>query len=335
MKIAVIVVSYNTRDLLHRALHSVYTAHRPTDSSLEVIVIDNASHDESADMVAHDFPAATLIASPTNLGFTGGNNLALTMLGLDVAIPTAATQFAPTSAASTPPTYVLLLNPDAEIAPDALLQFVSAMERAPRAAIFGAHLRYGDGTFQHGAFHFPSLAQVALDFFPLIGVPGAHRLRDSRLNGRYSRAQWQGTRPFPVDFVLGAAMFVRAAAINDIGGLDDNYFMYCEEMDWALRMQQAGWGVFALPTAHVTHHEGQSSRQTRWTAYERLWRSRYRFYAKHSARYPLGYSLVLRQVVRVGAAWQARRTRQQFAAGAITGVETARALEAYATISRL
>jgi GT2 family glycosyltransferase len=230
---------------------------------------------------------------------------------------------------------VLLLNPDTEIAADALVQLHDAMERNPRAGMCGAFLRYGDRSFQHGAFRFPSLAQVALDFFPLTGVPGAHRVRDSRVNGRYRRAQWQGVAAFPVDFVLGAAMFVRAAAINDIGGLDDGYFMYCEEMDWALRMHQAGWGVYAVPTAHVTHHEGQSSRQTRWAAFEQLWRSRFRFYAKHAARYPPGYRIALRLLVRVGAAWRSHQARRQFAMGQETGIETARALEAYATISRL
>ena len=129
-------------------------------------------------------------------------------------------------------------------------------------------------------------------------------------------------------------MFVRAAAINDVGGLDDNYFMYCEEMDWALRMQEAGWGVYAVPTAHVTHHEGQSSRQVRWTAYERLWRSRFLFFAKHPGRYPAPYRLVLRLLVRLGSAWRGRQARQRFAMGAATGQEIARELEAYAAINR-
>ncbi len=79
-------------------------------------------------------------------------------------------------------------------------------------------------SFQHGAFRFPTLAQVALDFFPLVGLPGTQRLRNSRINGRYPAPLWQSRSPFPVDFVLGAAIFARAAAINDIGGLDDSLF---------------------------------------------------------------------------------------------------------------
>jgi hypothetical protein len=336
MQIAVIIVNYRTRALLHAALQSVYTAQLPRDSALRVIVVDNASGDGSAEMVAQHFPQATLIVSPSNLGFTGGNNLALHLLGLRVTPPAAAHQFlAAMPVAHVTPRYTLLLNPDTELAPDALLQMVDHMERSPRTAICGAHLHYGDGTFQHGAFAFPTLAQVALDFFPLVGVPGAQRIRASRLNGRYPDKLWQGKTAFPVDFVLGAAMFVRAAAINDVGGLDDGYFMYCEEMDWALRMGRAGWKIYALPTAHVTHHEGQSSRQARWASYEQLWRSRFRFYAKHSDRYPGVYRLLVRFLVRMGSAWRSHQARQRFGRGLITGTEVARETEAYATIARL
>jgi N-acetylglucosaminyl-diphospho-decaprenol L-rhamnosyltransferase len=334
VEIAVVIVSYNTCELLRSALQSVYDALRPPDCDLTVIVVDNASRDDSAQMVARDFPQATLIASPTDLGFTGGNNLALYALGLRVAPPPSASQPLPTPRTS-PPQFVFLLNSDAEIAKDALLQMVTTMERLPSAGMCGAFLRYGNGSFQHGAFHFPSLAQVLLDFFPLIGLPGAQRLRDSRINGRYPAAQWQGDSPFPVDFVLGATMFVRSAAINDIGGMDDGYFMYCEEMDWALRLHEAGWAVFAVPTAHVTHHEGQSSRQVRWEAFERLWRSRFRFYAKHASHYPPGYRLLLRLLVRLGAGWRSRQARQRFAHGEANGQEIARELDAYAQITHL
>ena len=144
----------------------------------------------------------------------------------------------------------------------------------PTAGICGPRLQYGDGSFQHGAFHYPGIVQVFLDLFPLDGIRGVHRLHNSRLNGRYPTAAWQGLAPFPVDFVLGAALCIRREAIERIGGLDDAFFMYCEEMDWCRRCRQAGWQVYALPAARVIHHAGQSSRQVRWDAYERLWRSR-------------------------------------------------------------
>jgi GT2 family glycosyltransferase len=333
MELAVIIVSYNTCDLLRSALHSVYRSQLPPNCALTVVVVDNASRDGSVQMVSGDFPQVELFAAATNLGFTGGNNLALFALGLKVNAPAAAAHLVK-NRHSTPPSYVLLLNSDTQIGENALVEMVGQMERLPSAGICGAKLSYGNGAFQHGAFRFPTLAQVALDFCPLVGVPGAHRLRDSRINGRYPAAQWRGRTPFAVDFVLGAAMLVRAAAINDVGGLDDGYFMYCEEMDWALRMHQAGWQVYALPAAHVTHYEAQSTRKRRWDSYERLWQSRFRFYAKHAQSYPFGYGFALRLLVRVGAAWRSHEARRHFASGAATGVEIARELEAYAAITR-
>jgi GT2 family glycosyltransferase len=229
----------------------------------------------------------------------------------------------------------LLLNPDTEIETDTLVELVKAMDTAPRAGVCGANLRYGDDSFQHGAFRFPGLSQVALDLFPLVGVPGSHRLRRGRANGRYPQPLWQRRTPFPVDFVLGAALFVRGVAIRDVGGLDEGYFMYCEEMDWCLRMHQAGWGVYAVPTAKVIHLEGQSSRQRRWENFARLWQSRFRFYAKHRTRYSPLFRLALRAVVRAGAAWHMRRVRRGFAHGSVNGVDAQRELQAYAGLRRL
>jgi GT2 family glycosyltransferase len=229
---------------------------------------------------------------------------------------------------------VLLLNPDAELTVGSLRQFGQVMTRLPQAGVCGAYLQYGDGSFQHGAFAFPSLAQVALDFFPLVGVPGAHRLHHSRWNGRYSRSQWEGIEPFTVDFVLGAAMFVRGATIHAVGGLDPQFWMYCEEMDWCLRMQQAGWGVYAAPSVRVIHHEAQSSRQMRWWTWQRLWQSRFRFYAKHR-RYGPGYLLAVRTIVRLGVTAQRRAIETQFARGAIGGAAAGEALAALKTVAQL
>jgi hypothetical protein len=334
MKVAVIVVSFNTRDLLRNCLHSVYTsaAAGPEPLDVTVVVVDNASRDGSAAMAAAEFSQTRLIAAERNLGFTGANNLALKNLGFGR--EPLGRELRLEDHASLPD-FVLLLNADAELIGDALYTMATFLRDAPSAGVCGARLQYGDGRFQHGAFRFPTLFQIALDFFPLTGAPGAHRLHNSLLNGRYPARLWQGQRPFPVDFVLGAAMMVRGAAIEQVGGLDDGYFMYCEEVDWCLRLAEASWPAYALPSARVIHHEGQSSRQTRWTAYEQLWRSRFRFYAKHRRRYPAGYLTVLRALVRVGlkaCAWQARR---RFAQGEITGVALAEELAAYAQVAQL
>jgi GT2 family glycosyltransferase len=341
LRLAVVVVSYNTRDLLRNCLESVFAAAARTQDRLqvEVIVVDNASSDGSAAMVAAEFPQVRLFAQAENRGFTGGNNLALAALGFPIAVPAGGTthESRVTShelrtthhAPSTPPDFVLLLNPDAAVVEDALWAMAAFLAREPAAGACGARLEYGDGRFQHGAFHFPALSQVMLDLWPPIGLPGAHRLLDSRLNGRYPQALWSGGAPFLVDFVLGAALMVRGDAIRQVGGLDDGYWMYCEEMDWCMRLRAKGWVVYAVPAARVVHHEGQSSRQRKWASFVRLWRSRFRFYARHRSQFSPGQLQGVRALVRLALAQRRRRAVHAFATGECTGVELAAELAAY------
>ena len=198
-----------------------------------------------------------------------------------------------------------------------------------------ARLQFADGNFQHGAFHFPSLAQLIIDLYPVWQLPGGHRLLGSRLNGRYAMALWDGTAPFPVDWVLGAALMVRGDVVAAIGGLDDGYFMYCEELDWCLRMRQAGHEILAAPAARIVHHEGQSSRQAPWRSLERLWHSRFRFFEKFSARYPPGYLFWVRRIVRPAMRRRIAGVRRQMAQGAITAPEGAEAIAAFQRIVAL
>ncbi len=126
------------------------------------------------------------------------------------------------------------------------------MDETPQAGACGAQLFYADDSLQHGAFRFPGLAQLALDFFP---PPGRlnQTVLDSRLNGRYPHGLYNADLPFPVDFVLGATLMVRSEVLRQIGLLDEGYFMYCEEMDWQRRVQRAGWRVYCIPAARVMH----------------------------------------------------------------------------------
>jgi N-acetylglucosaminyl-diphospho-decaprenol L-rhamnosyltransferase len=366
IQLAVIVVSYNVRDLLRRCLHSLMQAARSDANSLDVqvIVVDNASSDGSAEMVTSEFPQVHLIASQENLGFTRANNLALQKLGFSTeeergeeergeeergeeerverkeksAFPAPSSRspfFLNAAPPPAKPDYVLLLNPDAEVTNDALPRLVNFLEQTPHAAVCGAELRYSDGSFQHGAFRFPGLFQVLFDLFPPLGVPGGYRLLNSRLNGRYPATWWSRGEPFPVDFVLGAAMLVRGAAIDAVGGLDEGYWMYCEEMDWCRRFRRAGWSIYALPNARVIHHEAQSSRQWRWESQVHLWRSRFRFYAKYRDDFPPGTLAMIRLLVRAGMAWEARRLERRFAAGELDGIALAKALAALDAISHI
>jgi N-acetylglucosaminyl-diphospho-decaprenol L-rhamnosyltransferase len=272
--LGIIIVNWNVRDLLTECLDSVTgslsTRHSPL--STEILVVDNASTDGSADMVRDRFPQVRLITSEANLGFAGGNNAGLRAWGLGS--PTS--DFRPPTFDFQPPRYILLLNPDTVAHGDALGTMVDFMDATPKAGICGARLIYGDGSFQHSAFGFPGLWQIALD------APGVNpRLLDSRLNGRYSRKLYAGGQPFEVDHPLGASMLVRLEAIRRVGLMDEGFHMYCEEIDWAWRIKKAGWEIFCVPQAEIIHYGGQSTRQVKPEMIVALWTSRLRLYRKH------------------------------------------------------
>ncbi len=271
MRLGVIIVSYNTRDLLRGCLQSLYEdAARTPGLDADIVVVDNASADGSADMVADEFPLVRLMASQENMGFARGNNVGLKLLGFG---KEGSKEQGVRSREK--PEAVLLLNPDTELQPGALAALTGFLQDHPRAGGCCPRLNYGDGSFQHSAFHFPGLAQLILDLHP---IP---RLMNSRLNGRYPRRLYDGDRPFLVDFALGAALLVRTRAIDAAGLLDEDYFMYAEEMDWQMRIRREGWPVYCVPTARITHYEGQSARQFRRAMTVALWRSRLRYYDKY------------------------------------------------------
>lgn len=313
MDLAIVIVSYNTRELLRACLESVQASlagARALDAA--VWVVDNASLDGSADMVRGTFPAVHLIALSDNLGFSGGNNLALRALGFQPAgreLVRSGQLALPDDPAWTlpePPRHVLLLNSDTEIQADGLARLVAFLDATPRAGACGPQLLYPDGRFQHGAFRFPGLAQTALDLFPPPGRLDA-ALMNSRLNGRYPRRLIAAGEPFPVDFVLGASLTVRGAAIRQAGLLDEGYFMYCEEMDWQQRLAKTGWEVYCVPTARVVHHGGASTSQFRAAMFTVLWQSRLRYFDRYLG--PLTNRL-LRGLIRAGMSAEASRARR-------------------------
>jgi GT2 family glycosyltransferase len=250
-----------------------------TDPGVEVVVVDNASRDGSADAIAAHCPTVTLVRSATNLGFAAGVNLA---------------------ARHARGAALLILNPDARLLPGALEHLLWALEGMPRAALVAPALRYADGQPQASAFAFPGLAQVALDLFP---IP---RLMDTRLNGRI-----HATRPVQIDHPLGACMLVRRAAWDAVGPLDEGYFMYVEEIDWCRRARAAGWQIWHLPDAVAVHHGGASTRQQADAMYVQLWRSRLRYYQRYAGP---TYNRLLHAIVRAGLARRARHDPSRAAA---------------------
>ncbi|MBM4461305.1 MAG: glycosyltransferase family 2 protein [Chloroflexi bacterium] len=299
--LAVVIVSYNVRELLRACLRATFASlARSPELATTVWVVDNASADGSAAMTAAEFPQAKLIASDVNLGFAGGNNLALHRLGF--------------GGAEVGVDMVLLLNPDAEPLDDAIGQMARFLVEHEQIGGVGAQLLYPDGQFQHGAFRFPGLWQLWFDLFP----PRPRRLLDSRLNGRYDRGLYAAGRPFPIDFALGAALMIRREAIEAAGLLDEGYFMYAEEVDWCWRIQRAGWPFYSVPAAHVIHHGGASTRQFRAESFLNLWRSRRRLYARFYG--PVRRRLAV-QIVRLGMRAEIGRVRGAAGRGEISAAE--------------
>jgi hypothetical protein len=262
-------------------------AHFPADA--QVWVVDNASADGSPDIVRAEFPQAQLLALEKNLGFAAGNNTALRELGFG-------------TATGHRPRDILFLNPDTEVQGNALAQMASELRKREKSGVVGASLVYPDGRFQHSAFRFPILWQIWFDFFPRPA-----RLLDSRLNGRYSRTLYETQQPFPIDHPLGAAMMTRAEVIQQVGLMDERFFMYAEEIDWCLRIKRAGWDIYCVPTAQIVHHAGGSTRQFRDKMFVALWRSRFHLFRKH---YGPAFNLAARLLVRLGLGAEMRYARR-------------------------
>ena len=249
-QVSVIIPSWNTRALLAECLESIVCT--TADLDVDIIVVDNGSTDGSQAMVQSRFGGARLIANQTNLGFARANNPAL--------------------AATTAP-YALLLNSDAQLRTGTLHALLALAESQPKAAIIGGQVHNVDSSFQASYAEFPSLWQE------LLVLSGLGRL----LHGRWypSHGPEDGKGPQRVDWVGGACMLVQRRVLADLGGFDETYFMYAEEMDLCYRAGRAGWEVWYVPAADVVHHGGASSRHQAQRREADLYCSRVRFFHRH------------------------------------------------------
>jgi N-acetylglucosaminyl-diphospho-decaprenol L-rhamnosyltransferase len=305
MDLSVVVVSYNTRELLRGCLESVLA---DVDPGLEheIFVVDNGSADGSAAMIRDGFPQAHLLANAQNRGFAAGNNQAIE---------------------ESSGQYVLLLNPDTSVRRGALASLMAVLQECSDAGVVGPKLLFPDGAFQHSAFTFPTLAMIFLDFFPV-----HHRLLDSRINGRYPRRLYERAEPFAIDHPLGAALMVRRQVIDRVGLLDERFFMYCEEIDWCLRIKEAGWQILCDPRAEIVHYVGQSTGQFRDEMYVELHRSRYRLFQKH---YGAGFRRAARWLVALGVWSQGLRARWAAGRGHLERREFESRMRAYREVRSL
>jgi GT2 family glycosyltransferase len=252
--LSIIIVSYNTRELLLECLRSIRaSAYR---SEPEVIVVDNASQDGTAEAVRSHFPERLLIANSENAGFSRANNL-----GIEQALGR----------------YLLLLNPDTVLEPDVLEKMTDYMDVHRDAGMVSCKLVTADGSLDLACRRsFPSL------WDGLCRASGLSKLfPKSRLFARYNLTYLDENQTYTVDAINGAFMFVRREAMRQVGPLDEDYYMYIEDLDWCYRFRKAGWKIVYHPEATTLHLKGQSAKQNSSAMISELFRSTKTFYRKH------------------------------------------------------
>ena len=231
-ELSVVIVSYNTKDLLRECLQSVY---READGmSIEVLLVDNNSSDGSPQMVEVEFPQVSLIRSAVNLGFGAANNLALEVVQ---------------------GRFIVLLNSDAFCSSGSLRIARDHMNASPEVALGGARLVGRDLSWQPSARMFP---HVIYDALMLTGL--AAKFPKSRIFGRFDRTWADPLQSCPADWVPGAFSIIRAEALEKVGFFDPRFFMYAEEVDLCRRIKQAGFKIWYWPDIVITHIGGESSR---------------------------------------------------------------------------
>ena len=250
--LTIAIVNWNAGSLLGRCLSSI-ADHRGNLIS-EIVVVDNASRDDST-AVLQEFPQVHLIQNQTNLGFARASNQALQQAH---------------------GRFFLLLNPDTEVRPDALEAMVGFMDRHPDAGALGCQLLNSDGSIQVSCSHFPNLRNMALESLGL-----SRLFPRSRWFARFKMSYWSHDEEAEVDQPSGACLMVRRAAWEQVGPLDEQFFMYFEEVDLCLRLRRAGWRIFFTPQAQVVHYGGESSRQQLDVRVVVLYQSMIRFFEKH------------------------------------------------------
>lgn len=249
-RLSIIIVSWNVRELLRACLRSLPL----NDPQTEIIVVDSASSDSSAAMVRQEFPAVTLIASEANLGYSRGNNLGLERARGD---------------------YLLVLNPDTEIASDALAEMCAYMDAHPQVGALGPQMVYADGTPQSTRRRFPTPLTA---FFESTWLQS---LAPRSVLDRYYARDLAADQPAEVDWIVGAALLLRREAYEQVGGFDEGFFMYSEELDLCRRLKTAGWKVVHFPAARIIHHEARSSAQVPAATHIRFNTSKVRYFRKY------------------------------------------------------
>ncbi|MNW42495.1 N-acetylglucosaminyl-diphospho-decaprenol L-rhamnosyltransferase [compost metagenome] len=272
MDVSILILNYNTQRLTLDCLASVYASQ--TRFSYEVIVIDNHSSDGSVDAIRAQFPAVTLIANEENTGFAKANNQ-----GMDVASGR----------------YILLLNSDTLMQLDTLETMVDLMDSRPELGAAGCKVILPDGSLDKACKRgFPT---PSASFYYAFGF--SKRYPDNPKYNQYQLGHLDPDEEYPVDVLVGAFMLVRRETIDQIGGLDETFFMYGEDIDWCYRIKQAGWGIYYYPRTYIVHIKGGSARRRPPKIIYEFHRAMWVFHRKH---YYSKYSLLTNIAVWSGIA---------------------------------
>ena len=249
--LSIIIVSWNVKDFLAACLTSIQANTAALD--YEVIVVDSASTDGSVEMLRSQFAWVKPLPQADNVGFTKGNNIGLkTAQGR----------------------YVLLLNPDTGVIADALVQMVRYLDAHPDVGIVGPRTLNTDGSPQSTRRRFPTILTAMFDSTWL--APFAPR----RILDAYYARDVAETETADVDWVQGSALMTRRAIYEQLGGLDERYTMFSEELDWCKRIRSAGWRTIYLGTAQIVHHGGKSTDQVHALKHIYFQQSKIRYFAK-------------------------------------------------------
>jgi len=277
IKLSVVIVSWNTRDLLAGCVESLLND--PAALELEILVVDNASKDRTVVMLHERYPQVEVIECQRNVGFARANNLGIRRSTGE---------------------YVLLLNPDTEVDPGAVAVLLDFLVSNPGVGAVGPRILNPDGSLQYSCSPVPTLKR---EFRRLFHLPGI------RHDGNYEMQNWDQDRPHPTDVLLGACIMLPRPALEQVGFMDEDYFMYTEETDLCYRLKRTGWQLFWLPTAQVVHFGGQSTKQAAREMFLRLYQSKTLFFRKNYGVFTafiyklLLFSVSLSRVLLTPIAW--------------------------------
>ncbi len=252
--LSIIIVSWQVKNLLKKCLESIYQ--NQVDIALEIFVVDNASNDGTAEMVKTNFPQVKLIANQKNLGFAAANNQALK---------------------SATGQYLLLLNPDTEILNGALKKMLDFLEASPKIGIAGCKHLNADRTLQPSVRRLPTFFPIFLMLIKITKV-----FKNLKTIKKYLATDFDYQLTQPTEQVAGSFFLIRKKILEQVGLLDENFFLWFEEVDYCKRAKDAGWQIWYNADASIIHHGGQSfSQQLTAKKQKMFFTSAWRYFKKH------------------------------------------------------